>query len=262
MIGRALTAAALGVVLTALGAGAALAQGPVADELAAAAAQLYGIGDHAGAAAAYEEAVSMGARDAAVYHNLGAAHLAAGNPARAVLAFRRSLALDPSDPGAREGLDAARARLEGPAPPGGPVAERVAAAVTSIAQAGPLAAAAIAAAALCAAGWAVFRLSRSGSVRAAALAAAIVLALFSGLAAATVAIESGRDADDAVAAGEIDLRSGPGGGYVKVVTAAAGTEMEVVEDRGEWVRVRLPPRGRGDGAQGWAEAGSIEWVLP
>ncbi len=262
MIGRALRAAALGAGAAALWAGAALAQAPVADELAAAAAQLYGIGDYAGAASAYGEAVSMGARDAAVYHNLGASLLAAERPVPAVLAFRRSLALDPAHPGSRAGLDAARAALDVPEPPPGPVAERAAAAIVSVVPAGPLAAAAIASAALCAVGWAAFRLVRRGARRRATLAAAAALAIFSALAAATVAIESGRDAADAVALRDVPLRSGPGGGYVRVETAPAGTEVEVVDERGEWVRLRLPPDGQGAGGEGWAEAGSIERVLP
>ena len=261
MIRRVIYGLALGIVAATVWAGMALAQGPIIDELVEAAAQLYEIGDHDGAAAAYEEAVAMGARDAAVYHNLGAAHLAAGRPVPAVLAFRRALALRATDSAAREGLEAARAALEAPSPPARSAAQEAAAQVTSFISPWVLVGAAIAAGALCAVGWAIFRMARSLPLRISALSVAAALAIFSGLAAVVVSIESGRDSHDAVVMQQVELLTGPGDSYVGVLDLPAGAEVEILEDRGEWVRLMVPLPGQDESAQGWAEADGLQRVI-
>ncbi len=58
---------------------------------------LYESRDYRKAAEAYEEIVESGARHGTLFYNLGDAWQKAGEPARAVLNFRRALLLDPAD---------------------------------------------------------------------------------------------------------------------------------------------------------------------
>ena len=58
--------------------------------------QRYAAGDYAGAARAYEAAVHEGGFSANLFYNLGDAYYRLGDKGRAVLNYRRSLLLDPS----------------------------------------------------------------------------------------------------------------------------------------------------------------------
>lgn len=56
---------------------------------------LGGLGDNAGAAAAFERASSLAPKDPIIWFNLGLARMRAGNRAAAVTAFRKALELKP-----------------------------------------------------------------------------------------------------------------------------------------------------------------------
>lgn len=67
-------------------------------------------GDAARAASLYQSLVDAGVDDAALLTNLGLAHLRAGSPGRAILAFERSLDREPYGERAIRGLELARRR--------------------------------------------------------------------------------------------------------------------------------------------------------
>lgn len=77
------------------------------------------------AAGLYEKLLQQGAQNPQLYRNLGNAHFLAADPddaqgdhlARAILAYRRGLELDPSDPHLQENLEHARRLVNFP-PPG------------------------------------------------------------------------------------------------------------------------------------------------
>jgi len=54
----------------------------------------------------------------------------------------------------------------------------------------------------------------------------------------------------------MDLYSGPGEDYLTEFTLHSGTQVNLLETRGQWVRISLP----GEQAQGWATIGAVESI--
>ena len=233
-----------------------------AGDLMEAAAGLFQIGNYAGAAKTYEDVVASGIRDAVLYYNLGVSHLRSGRPALAVLDFRRALALDPSDRDARANLDIVRRELDIGAPPGESALTRFANSVVGVIPAWVLGTAALVGALAAVFLWAVFRVARRRALGEAAAYGVAVLALVIGFALLVVAVDAGRDRGQAVVPRTASLYSGPGTGYVDLLSVPAGAEVSVVDERDGWLRLALPPTDRGDGAQGWVRRASVEMVLP
>ena len=261
MIGRLVlilvTAAAASLIVTA----STWAQDADLSDLARAGVELYEIQDYDGAVQVFEQAVVMGARDPVLYYDLAVAYMRTGRPALAVLNYRRSLALDPSDPDAASGLEEARSALDGVRPPPAPILERVSASVMGAVPAPLIAVAAVVASLLVAVLWGVFRTARRRRLRLGAAYTAVLLVLVAAFAATMVFSHAGRDDGDAVLPRATALYSGPGPGYVELLTVPAGAEVSVVNRREDWVRLRLPPGDYGDDVQGWARAMAIELVL-
>ena len=251
------TGAAASLVATA----STSAQDADLSDLARAGVELYEIQDYDGAVQVFEQAVVMGARDPALYYDLAVAYMRTERPALAVLNFRRSLALDPSDPDAASGLGEARSALDGVRPPPDPILDRVAAKVMGAVPAPLIAVAAVVASLLVAVLWGVFRMARSRRLRVGAAYSAVALALVAAFATTMVVSDAGRDGGDAVLPRTTALYSGPGPGYVELLTVPAGAEVSVVDEREDWVRLSLPPGDYGDDVQGWARAMAIELVL-
>ena len=261
MIGRLLpivvTVAAASLIAT----GSTAAQDADLSDLARAGIQLYEIKDYDGAVKVFEQAVVMGARDPVLYYDLAVAHMRTGRPALAVLNFRRSLALDPSDPDAASGLEEARSALDDVRPPAAPILERVSAPVTKAVPAPILAVAAVVSSVLVALLWGVIRMAGGRRLRVGAVCMAVAFVLVAAFSATMVVSHAGRDSGDAVLPRAAALYSGPGPAYVQLLTVPAGAEVSVVDERGDWVRLRLPPGDYGDDVQGWARAMAIEPVL-
>ena len=278
MIARALLIAITIAVLGLVSVGPVHAQSPEGDGpedqnpdvavLVDAASGLYALGDYRAAAQAYEDVVALGVKDPVLYYNLGVAYLQTGRPALAVLNFRRTLAITPSDGDAQANLDIARQSLDGGyfAPTSGLTG--FSDAIIGVVPAPALGAIAFAAALLSVLGWMFFRATRPlaakkrATVRDAAIYVAAVLVLVAGFAVTVVVIDGGRDANDAVLPRSASLYSGPDASYVDFLKLPAGIEVSVVDERDEWLRVALPPGEYGDGVEGWAKRSSVELVLP
>jgi uncharacterized protein YgiM (DUF1202 family) len=54
----------------------------------------------------------------------------------------------------------------------------------------------------------------------------------------------------------MDLYSGPGEDYLTEFTLHSGTQVNLLETRGQWVRISLP----GEQSQGWATIGAVERI--
>lgn len=203
----------------------------------------------------FDAAVAAGASTPALYTNLGNAALQGERLGPAILAYRRALALDPGDGRARQNLGHARSLLPAwvPTPATGGLldtfffwhhtlsrSQRVTAASIAVLLAGIGLAGAI--------------LSRSSlAAGAAALPAVAWLALVGSLAldgdpamrdAVVVAPEVAAHASDSPNAPTLFGAPIPG-----------GTEVEVVEDRGEWLQVQLY-----NGRTAWVRAAGVEAV--
>ncbi len=76
--------------------------------------RLYAEGKFAGAAGAYEKIIQSGAVSPALYFNYGNAEFKAGNPGRAIAAYRRAEQLAPRNAEMRANLDFVRNQVQGP----------------------------------------------------------------------------------------------------------------------------------------------------
>ena len=200
---------------------------------------------------AYAALLAEGFESAALHVRLGNARLRAGERGRAVACYLRALRFEPRDASARANL--AIARAAGPAVTGAgrPLLAR-------IAERTPEGVAA----ALLAVPWLLLwtallaRRRARGGVRGALGAGAIALAFVAAAGAALVAgrvSERRRPVAVVVARGGTPLRDGPETALRPALTLPEATEVLVVAERGEAVRVRIE-----GGAEGYVQAGDLE----
>src|SRR5581483_12000400 len=79
--------------------------------------KLYAEGKFAGAAGLYEKMIDDGARSANLWFNDGNAEFKAGNPGKAIVAYRKAALLAPRDAEIRANLDFVRRQAQGQSPP-------------------------------------------------------------------------------------------------------------------------------------------------
>jgi hypothetical protein len=92
-------------------------------------------------------------------------------------------------------------------------------------------------------------------VRSALAVAAVVLVVGVLALGSVLYVESSRS-EGVIVATEVDVTSGPGAQYLTEFTLHSGAEVDLVEARGNWVRLALP----GAGLEGWVPASTIESV--
>lgn len=204
------------------------------------------------AEAGFAAVVAGGIENAALLTNLGNSALQAEAPGRAVLAYHRALRLDPDAQAARQNLAHVRGLLPGwvPHPGADDDAEpllfyrRIASGHRSVA------------AALCfalgAASWAISVRRREGAWRGLAMSLGLLWIL---LFASTVFDSMAGEANRAVVtANEAFARSADSrlAALAYPEPLPAGVEVEILEDRGEWARVRLQ-----NGRDVWLRASSV-----
>lgn len=203
--------------------------------------------------------VADGVETAALWTNLGNAALQAQHPGRAVLAYHRALALEPNAPTARQNLAHVRSRLPAwvPRRDAAEGAQRLLfyRAIAPRTRAA-LAAVCFAAMAACVA-LAVRRREggREGAFR--GLAIGFGLAWASGIASLAYDARAGRDDLAVVVADEVLARSADSqlSPLALPEPLPAGAEVELLEQRGGWARVRLA-----NGRDVWVRASSVERV--
>ncbi len=214
----------------------------------------YEAGDFERAVALYREMQAIGVDNGHLHYNLGNAYLRAGELGRSIASYRRSLVLLPRDEDAYANLTfARRSARDEIAPPEPPVLLRtVLFWHYSLAPGETLKSTALVGLGF----WAVLalRLYRPASevLRWSAACLLVVgLALGGSLA--------GHAAFDTVIAvvlpQEIDLHAAAGEGSVVRFRLHAGTEVRVIEQRPEWLRIELP-----DGQRGWSKREYLELV--
>jgi tetratricopeptide (TPR) repeat protein len=236
----------------------ARAQDAVQKRLAEAAAA-YAQADYGRAADRYEALAREGHTNAALLYNLGNAYLKNGKNTRAILCYERALRLDPSDAQTSDNLAIAYARARDRVEP---MPLFFAARWWNDLKSGntPRALFWYSFCLLCLTGLWVFLFfgMRNVLLRRVALAAGTVSAL---LFAASVFVyldrvedlEARRDA--VVIAPEVVARSTPDKSGVDAFSIHEGLKVEIVEERGEWLRIRLA-----DGTEGWLTPAAIERI--
>jgi tetratricopeptide (TPR) repeat protein len=208
---------------------------------------LYGGGDYFRAATAYEIMVHSGIYSGNLFDNLGNTYARLGQPGRAVLNYRRALALDPADAEARANL----ASLPGhPAAPDGSWLNRQTHLpdidLWPIAGAG---AGLLGLASMC--------LGRRTPWR--RLVAALGLGVCLWCAGAAWWLDGGsKNAAAAIVVNEQSrVLDTPAVNSKPITNLPAGSEVRVLSTQGAWVYVLLA-----DGARGWLAASAVERIIP
>lgn len=227
----------------------------------------YEAGDFGRAVALYREMRELGIDNGHLHYNLGNAYLRAGELGRSIASYRRALQLLPRDEDARANLTfARRSARDEIAPPAPPVLLRT----VLFWHYGLAPVEVLRSAVLVGLGfWIVLalRLYRPASevLRWSAVCLLVVGLALAGSLAAHAAFSS---PVAVVLPQEIDLHAAAGEGSVVRFRLHAGTEVRVIEQRPEWVRIELPsvasvsvtPGAAGDGQRGWSKREYLEIV--
>ena len=214
----------------------------------------YEAGDFGRAVALYGEMRGMGVDNGHLHYNLGNAYLRAGELGRSIASYRRSLRLLPRDEDASANLTfARRSARDEIAPPEAPVLLRtVLFWHFSLAPVEVLRTAVLVGLGF----WIVLalRLYRPAS-EVLRWSAVCLLGVGLALAGSLVAHAAFSSPVAVVLPPEIDLHAAAGEGSIVRFQLHAGTEVRVIEERPEWVRIELP-----EGERGWSMREYLELV--
>ena len=216
--------------------------------------QDYAAGRYGDAIRAYQSVRDAGEESGALDFNLGNALFKDGQLARAIASYERARVLLPRDPDVQANLAYALERAQVPEEPV-PLWKRLAFPFASRATGGELAVLA----SVC--WWAFWLLLtvrvlrpalRVGLGRAAWAAAALYLLVAGSLGLRLAEVEL-RDTAVVTAAGGASVRFEPSATGTEHFPAAPGTQLDVTEERDEWLQVR-----RSDGLRGWIPRSAVE----
>lgn len=205
--------------------------------------QLYTTAHYAEAAQIYEQQIARGVEDSTLFYNLGNAYFQQGDLGRAVLNYQRAAQLDPRDADIQANLALVRAQTTElfAAEPSGPLA--VLADLTGWLTLNETAVVVLAF-------W--FLLSfvilarrqtqtdKSNKWLGYVVVVVVALLLISGLSLGSRAILEQTQPEGVVIAPTVAVSSGPGLDLATGMSLLSGTEINVVETQGEWVRVKSP----------------------
>jgi tetratricopeptide (TPR) repeat protein len=195
---------------------------------------LYNGGKFAEAAAAYDKLISAGSASGAVYYNRGNALFKLGQMGRAIASYRQALWLTPRDTDLRFNLKLARIRARGGTSYQDPfwrsMVQRLTVNEWTLITA--------------AAGWLLFALlalevwrpAFKGKLRGAKISCAVAV-LFFGLCLGTALNLEVFSRTAIVITGEADVRNGPLEESPSVFKVRDGIELEVVDEKDEWLQV-------------------------
>jgi hypothetical protein len=226
------------------------------------ASQLYEQGQFAQAGQAYQQLVDQGFADHALFYNLGNAYFKQGEIGRAILNYRRAQLLAPRDPDIEANLNLALAQtadqLE--SADNGGFFSRLGRSVQGWFTVNELAMATLGLWILFVFLMILFNGTRTGSTWRRGLQYALVVTAIV-LAVGVVALGSSlyvtnNLSEGIVVAEQVDVTSGPGSQYVTEFALHSGAEVDLLETRGNWVRLALP----GGELEGWAPASAVESI--
>ena len=225
--------------------------------------QLYETGQFNQAAQGYQQLVDQSFADSALYYNLGNAYFKQGDYGRAILDYRRAELLAPRDPDIQVNLDLARSQIVDQLTETD-TSESLVSALGRWTQqcvtTNELAITVLASWVLFAFLMIIFSNTGKGKILREGLQYALIA---TGLVLAVGIISLGSrlyvknsQPEAVILAEEVDVTSGPGAQYVTEFTLHSGTEVRLLEARGNWTRLALA----GDELQGWVPASTVEAV--
>lgn len=219
------------------------------------AAERYEAGQFSHAAAQWQDLADSGLEDSQLWYNLGNARFQEEKIGEAILSWRRALRLAPRDRMSRENLEIARARVLHELPPAeASISSKLWMGLRSILSPGEMALFAL-----------LFLWSLSILVLLLVLRRAswtrlrvpvwlfLLLFLLASLAMGKAEREDWGGRQAILLAPSVTLLSGPGEDFLSIVEIHEGSELEIRETRGEWMRIRM----HGD-LEGWLLSGTVE----
>ncbi len=222
--------------------------------------QLYNAGHYSEAAAIYEQLISQGGRDSALYYNLGNAYAQQGDLGRAILNYQRAAQLAPRDQDIQNNLALARAQVVDAYPevPKGPFDSL--AKLTS----GWLTLNETATFTLFvwfALGFAIltWRLLQPGKLQNSVRYAALALFLFvlvASLSLGSRILGESNQPEGIIVAPIVTVSSSPNEQQTTETQLHSGTEVNLLETNGDWIRFSVP----GDAVKGWLPVEAVEMI--
>ena len=224
--------------------------------------QFYEEGQYAQAVQAYQQLVEQGYADSALFYNLGNATYKLGDYGGAILNYRRAQRLAPRDADIQANLDLARSRAVDQF--------EVTEARGTLTQLGEtmqgvfthdqLAMGALGLWILFVVLLLLFGTAKAGGawrrVLKYAMSAAAVVLVAGVLALGVYSHADHAQSEGVIVVAQVEVTSGPGEQYVTEFTLHSGTEVDLVETRGSWVRLIAA----GGELEGWVPVSAVEPV--
>ncbi len=218
---------------------------------------LYENGRFAEAAQAYEQLVKRSVHDSAVYYNLGNAYFRQDDIGRAIFNYQRAAQLAPRDADIQANLAMARTQAvdQLPTTSSSPL-EHFASTTRQYLTLNEMALLALGLWFLFGLVWLVYRQMENGRSREMLQYILILSGLLMVIAAfslgSRVYVENNRQ-QAVVIAEVVDVSAGPSADTITEFDLHSGAEIELLEQRGDWVRLALP----GGQVQGWVPAEAV-----
>ncbi|MEP7071907.1 MAG: hypothetical protein ABI839_05935 [Verrucomicrobiota bacterium] len=204
----------------------------------------YAAADYPGAAAAYEEAAHAGAWSPNLFYNLGNARFREGDFGRAILNYRRTIALERDHLEANANLRLARARTQALEFKLSPSLHYLGL-VSSNAYT-------VAAAILCWAGLLLLLWRRQGL---ACFLGGLFITLAIGCALATFLLERAATGEAVILAKDVEARVATTDTARSLLALPPGSEIRILQQRGDWCYAELP-----DSQRGWIDSKAAELI--
>ena len=222
--------------------------------------QLYENGRFNQASQIYQQLADQGFSQSELLYNLGNAHYKQGDLGWAILNYERAARLSPRDGDIQANLDFSRAQtidqLE--TEPASPLDQWLKFNVSMVTL-NELSLITLGSFWLMLGLIILYRHSHSDKIRSRLQLALIVVTLSFAINAFTLGSRLYVEATSPqaiVVAENMDLYSGPGEDYLTEFTLHSGTQVNLLETRGQWARISLP----GEQSQGWAPIGAVETI--
>jgi len=222
--------------------------------------QLYGSGHYNEAAAIYEQLISQGGRDSSLYYNLGNAYTQQGDLGRAILNYQRAAQLAPRDQDIHANLALVRAQVVDAYPevPAGPLDSlaKLTSGWLTLNETATLALLIWFALGFMVLFWRLLQPGRlQYYIRNTALVLLLLVVVASLSLGSRVAAEYNQPGGIIVAP-IVTVSSGPDEQHTTETQLHSGTEVNLLETNGDWIRFSVP----GDAVEGWLPVEAVELI--
>ena len=222
--------------------------------------QLYVAGHYSEAAAIYEQLISQGGRDSALYYNLGNAYTQQGDLGRAILNYQLAAQLAPRDQDIQANLALARTQVVDAYPevPAGPFDSlaKLTSSWQSLNETATLALLIWFALGFMVLFWRLLQPGRlQNSIRYSALILLLLVVVVS-LSLGSRILGEVNQPEGIIVAPIVTVSSSPNEEHTTKTQLHSGTEVNLLETNGDWIRFSVP----GDVVEGWLPVEAVELI--